>query len=48
MAAMRLGMGQFSEITDERLQFIKQLGVGDVLLNTPALPGESRSSSNHT
>lgn len=39
---MRLGLGQFNEITDERLAFIKQCGVEDFLLNTPTLPGEHR------
>lgn len=38
---MRLGLGQFSDITGERLTFIRQLGVVDVLLNTPTLPGET-------
>ncbi len=39
---MRLGLGQFSELSEERLKFIKQLGVEDVLLNTPQLPGKER------
>lgn len=39
---MRIGMGQFNEISDERLQFIKQCGADDFLLNTPILPGEER------
>ncbi|EMA37309.1 mannonate dehydratase [Halococcus hamelinensis] len=30
---MRVGLGQFMEPTEERLRFIKQLGVNDVLLN---------------
>lgn len=38
---MRLALGQFNQLSDERLQFIKQLGVDDVLLNTPLLPGET-------
>lgn len=38
---MRLGIGQFNQLTDERLQFIKQLGVNDMLLNTPILPGDT-------
>jgi mannonate dehydratase len=29
-------------LSEERLKFIKQLGVGDLLLNTPMLPGEER------
>ena len=39
---MRLGLGQFSELSEERLKFIKQLGVEDVLLNTARLPGTAR------
>src|SRR5947209_16881562 len=39
---MRVGLGQFNEITDERLRFIKQCGCDDFLLNTPRLPGEER------
>jgi mannonate dehydratase len=35
-------MGQFNQVTDERLLFIRQLGVKDVLMNTPALPGDER------
>lgn len=38
---MRLGLGQFSQLSEERLKFIKQLGVDDVLLNTPELPGDT-------
>lgn len=38
---IQLAVGQFSQLSDERLQFIKQLGVDNVLLNTPALPGET-------
>jgi hypothetical protein len=37
---MRLGIGQFNELTNERLLFIQQLGVEDLLLNTAKLPGE--------
>ena len=39
---MRIGLGQFSELTDEKLAFIKQLGADDFLMNTPRLPGEQR------
>ena len=39
---MRVGLGQFSELSDELLLFIKQLGVDDFLLNEPILPGENR------
>src|SRR5438105_13710217 len=39
---MRVGLGQFNELSDERLKFIKQCGCEDFLLNTPRLPGEER------
>lgn len=39
---MRLGEGQFNEVTDELMAFIRQLGITDILLNTPRLPGEQR------
>jgi mannonate dehydratase len=39
---MRVAIGQFSELTHERLTFAAQLGVSGVLLNTPVLPGEQR------
>ena len=40
--AMRVAIGQFNQLSDERLRFAKQLGVSGVLLNTPLLPGEKR------
>ena len=39
---MRVGLGQFRELTDDMLTFIKQMGANDFLMNTPALPGASR------
>ena len=39
---IRIGLGQFSELTDEKLAFIKQLGADDFLMNTPNLPSEQR------
>lgn len=39
---MRIGLGQFRELTEERMLFVKQCGCDDVLLNTPALPGHAR------
>ena len=39
---MRVGLGQFRELTPSRLQFIKQCGCDDFQLNTPALPGHER------
>jgi mannonate dehydratase len=39
---MHVAIGQFSELTHERLTFAAQLGVSGVLLNTPLLPGDER------
>ena len=39
---MRVGLGQFQEITTSRLQFIKQCGCDDFQMNTPDLPGPQR------
>ncbi|WP_274363204.1 mannonate dehydratase [Paenibacillus thermotolerans] len=39
---MRIAIGQFSELSDETLQFARQLGVAGVQLNTPKLPGTHR------
>jgi mannonate dehydratase len=39
---MRVAIGQFSELSHERLTFAAQLGASGVLLNTPLLPGERR------
>ncbi len=39
---MRVGLGQFQEISDERLRFIKQCGCDDFQMNTPKLPGNER------
>lgn len=36
---MRLAIGQFNELTDEKLRFAAQLGVTGVQMNTPNLPG---------
>lgn len=35
---MRVGLGQFDVLSEEKLKFIKQLGADDFLLNTPKLP----------
>ena len=40
--SMRVGLGQFNELTDEKLLFIKQLGADDFLMNTPKLPGDKQ------
>ena len=42
MDEMRLALGQFNEVTDEKLLFAKQLGVNDIQLNTPKLPGDKQ------
>jgi mannonate dehydratase len=39
---MRVGVGQYSELSDEYLAFAVQCGVKDVQLNTPRLPGTER------
>jgi mannonate dehydratase len=38
---MRIAIGQFNELTDEKLRFAAQIGVGGVQMNTPKLPGET-------
>lgn len=37
---MRVALGQFNEMTHERLTFAKQIGVSGVQMNTPLLPAE--------
>ena len=39
---MRVGLGQFQEISSERLKFIKQCGCDDFQMNTPKFPGADR------
>src|SRR5688572_3536093 len=39
---MRIAVGQFNELTDEKLKFAAQLGGGGVQMNTPRLPGEGK------
>ena len=39
---MRVGLGQFNVLTDEKLAFIKQVGADDFLMNTPQLPGDAQ------
>lgn len=41
MEKMRLALGQFNQLTDEKLLFARQLGVDNIQLNTPTLPGET-------
>jgi mannonate dehydratase len=42
MAEIRIAIGQFNELTDEKLRFANQIGVKGVQMNTPKLPGEGR------
>jgi mannonate dehydratase len=39
---MRIAVGQFNELTDEKLRFAAQIGVGGIQMNAPKLPGETR------
>jgi mannonate dehydratase len=39
---MRIAIGQFNVLSDEKLRFAQQIGVRGVQMNTPRLPGESR------
>ena len=39
---LRIAVGQFNELTDEKLRFAAQLGITSVQMNTPKLPGEHR------
>ena len=39
---MRVGLGQFNEMTDDVLRFAAQLGVSTVQMNSPRLPGDER------
>ncbi len=38
---MRIALGQFNELTHERLTYAQQLGVSSVQMNTPQLPAEN-------
>ncbi len=39
---IRVAVGQFRELTDEKLRFAAQTGVTGIQMNNPALPGEAR------
>ncbi len=39
---MRIAIGQFNEMTEEKLRFAAQIGATGVQMNTPRLPGEHR------
>jgi len=43
---MRIGIGQFNELADEKLRFAAQLGVSTIQMNTPKLPGETHWEEN--
>jgi mannonate dehydratase len=38
---MRIAIGQFNVLSDEKLRFAQQIGVRGVQMNTPRLPGET-------
>jgi mannonate dehydratase len=40
--SIRVAVGQMNELTDEHLAFAVQVGVEDIQLNTPKLPGDAR------
>jgi len=40
--AMRVAVGQFHELTEEKLRFAAQIGVTGLQMNNPTLPGEVR------
>jgi mannonate dehydratase len=39
---MRMAVGQVQELTEEDLQFTRQCGLEDILMNTPRIPGEEK------
>ncbi|WP_423065407.1 mannonate dehydratase [Devosia sp. CN2-171] len=39
---IRVAVGQFHELTEERLRFAAQIGVSGLQMNNPTLPGDSR------
>ncbi|HVW92920.1 MAG TPA: mannonate dehydratase [Devosia sp.] len=39
---IRVAVGQFNELTDEKLRFAAQIGVKGIQMNNPKLPGETR------
>lgn len=40
--AIRVAVGQFHELTEEKLRFAAQIGVKGIQMNNPTLPGETR------
>ncbi|CAN5737777.1 mannonate dehydratase [soil metagenome] len=43
---MRIAIGQFNEMSDEKLRFASQIGATGVQMNTPKLPGDARWEAN--
>ena len=41
MSGIRVAVGQFNQLTDEKLRFALQIGVRGIQLNNPILPGET-------
>ena len=39
---IRIAVGQFNQLTDEKLRFAQQIGVTGIQMNTPKLPGDAR------
>jgi len=45
--AIRVAVGQFHELTEEKLRFAKQIGVDGIQMNNPSLPGENGRWAEH-
>lgn len=41
MSSIRIGIGQFKDLTDEKLRFAQQIGAEAIQMNTPNIPGET-------
>ncbi len=39
---IRVAVGQFHELTEEKLRFAAQIGVKGIQMNNPTLPGDTR------
>jgi mannonate dehydratase len=44
---IKLGLGAIHEVSDERLQFARQLGIEQLILHSPPVPGETAWSFEH-
>ena len=40
--AIRVAVGQFHDLTDDRLRFARQIGASGIQMNNPSLPGETK------